>query len=586
MREEQKTGQCKLTNQLLALEACSQSGNPRLPEYMSQVVTPLKLTSWTELLGDHPDPEFTGYILRGIEKGFRVGFNPKQCQLQSRGTNMISAAEQPGVVSKYLADEVAAGRVIKVHPPLGGEAVVIHCSPFGVIPKKNRPNRWRLIVDLSSPEGHSVNDGIDRELASLSYVSVDDVVSRVLRLGKGARLAKMDIKQAYRNVPVHPNDRSMLGMSWKGEVFVDATLPFGLRSAPLIFTALADALQWIMKKRGASWLEHYLDDFVTVGPPGSQECMENMMIMHAACKEVGLPVEADKDEGPATVITFLGIELDTEGLEIRLPQEKLQHTRAILACWRGRKACRKRELLSLIGVLSHASKAVRAGRSFLRRLIDLSTTARHLDQYIRLNREARADIEWWHRYSEQWNGTAMMAIGRGAAPIATVISDASGNWGCGAYSGMSWFMLKWSGPIRNCHITVKELAPIVVAAALWGRNWTGETVWVRCDNSAVVSIINCGTSKNAEAMQLMRCLAFIAARLEFRLVASHIRGVDNILADALSRDNLLLFRTLLPQANPEPEAIPEAVLDLLFLQEPDWTSRSWTDQWSSTFGTA
>lgn len=56
------------------------------------------------------------------------------------------------------------------------QAMGIHISPFGVIPKKNRPNKWRLIVNLSAPEGASVNDGIGKELASVSYASVDDIV--------------------------------------------------------------------------------------------------------------------------------------------------------------------------------------------------------------------------------------------------------------------------------------------------------------------------------------------------------------------------------------------------------------------------
>ena len=94
-----------------------------------------------------------------------------------------------------------------------------------------------------------MNDGIDKELSSVSYVSVDNVVARILKLGRGALLAKMDIKQVYRNVPVYPEDRLLLGMCWEGKVYVDTALPFGLRSAPLIFTALADALLWVMRQR-------------------------------------------------------------------------------------------------------------------------------------------------------------------------------------------------------------------------------------------------------------------------------------------------------------------------------------------------
>ena len=70
-------------------------------------------------------------------------------------------------------------------------------------------------------------------------------------------------------------------------------------------------------------------------------------------------------------------------MEIRLPQDKLASLKTTLSSWRGRKACRKRELPSLFGVPSPAAKAVRAGRSFFRRFIDLSMTAKHPDNFIR-----------------------------------------------------------------------------------------------------------------------------------------------------------------------------------------------------------
>ena len=116
--------------------------------------------------------------------------------------------------------------------------------------------------------------------------------------------------------------------------------------------------------------------------------------MKQACSDTGTPIEPDKCEGPATVMGFLGLELDTEKLEMRLPQDKLHNLLEALASWRGRKACRKRELLSLIGSLSHACKAVRPGKAFLRRLIDLPSVFKHLNHYVWLSRSARSDIEW------------------------------------------------------------------------------------------------------------------------------------------------------------------------------------------------
>jgi hypothetical protein len=76
-------------------------------------------------------------------------------------------------------------------------------SRFRVIPKRGQPNKWRLIVDLSSPEGRSVNDGINPEGCSLTYISVDHNAECVGALGRDALLAKSDVKQAYRLVPVH-----------------------------------------------------------------------------------------------------------------------------------------------------------------------------------------------------------------------------------------------------------------------------------------------------------------------------------------------------------------------------------------------
>ena len=140
------------------------------------------------------------------------------------------------------------------------------------------------------------------------------------------------------------------------------------------------------------------------------------------------------------MLTFLGIELDTRKMEIRLPVEKLERLRKLLAEWEGCKAGKKRELLSLIGYLQHASKAVRQGRSFLRRLITLSTVVKNLDNFVRLNNLARSDILWWSVFATQWNGTSMLVRFDKANPQVSVTTDASGTW---AYEGSRWLQFKW-----------------------------------------------------------------------------------------------------------------------------------------------
>ena len=118
----------------------------------------------------------------------------------------------------------------------------IHLSPIGAIPKKHKPGKWRLIMDLSSPAGSSVNDDISSEWSSICYVSIDFLLSLVVEAGKGSTLVKADIKEAYRMLPIHPEDQGLLGIQWEGKFYTDKALPFGLRLAPKIFTAVADTL--------------------------------------------------------------------------------------------------------------------------------------------------------------------------------------------------------------------------------------------------------------------------------------------------------------------------------------------------------
>ncbi len=157
-------------------------------------------------------------------------------------------------------------------------------------------------------------------------------------------------------------------------------------------------------------------------------------------------------------------------LDIRLPSDKLMKLKALVSAWRGRKACKKRELLSLLGLLTHAGRAVKPGRSYVRRLIDLSTKTRQLDHYVRINKEAKADIEWWHCFLNEWNGIAMMWPGPRHPTDVVVTSDATGTWGCGAYCGKEWFMVPRTALYIHHHITVKELALIAVSAIVWGAH--------------------------------------------------------------------------------------------------------------------
>ena len=120
-------------------------------------------------------------------------------------------------------------------------------------------------------------------------------------------MAKIDIEAAYRLLPVHRQDRLLLGIEWNREVLCDAMLPFGLRSAPQIFNAVADGLEWILQRKGINYIYHYLDDFIILGCAGSAQCVDDLAALKLVCTELGVPLAADKCAGPATCITFLSV---------------------------------------------------------------------------------------------------------------------------------------------------------------------------------------------------------------------------------------------------------------------------------------
>ena len=533
-------------------------------------ISPLssRLDRWRHALASHPDKAFPSYLLDGLQHGFRVGYAAKTPLRPVQG-NLPSASLHPEVIDTYIADEVREGRMLGPFRP--GQIPNLHVNRMGVVPKGHSPGRFRLITDLSFPEGASLNDGISSELCSLRYTSVEEVAAMAQRLGQGTLLAKLDIRSAYWLVPVNPADRQLLGVEWRGSLFVDRSLPFGLRSAPKVFTAVADALQWVMLPSGVTIVEHYFDDFVTLGSPKQPECGQNLDKILVVCAELGVPLAMDKLEGPTDRLTFLGIELDTRAGVLRLPTDKLSRIKELLAEWSARKSCRRQQLESLIGSLQHACQVVRPGRAFLRRAIDLlrtpSATKGH--HHLRLNREFRADLLWWKTFASHWNGVAMFPAPR--QPAFTATSDASGGWGCGGWSNSSWFQLRWPAAARSCHISFKELFAGLIAAAVWGRRWKGSRVQWLCDNQPAVCAVSKRSCRDQDMMHLIRCLFFLEAWFNFELVAGHLPGRENGLADDLSR-NHLSFLSKVPSAEPAPAPIPPELL----LDQDGWTSPAWT----------
>ena len=146
-------------------------------------------------------------------------------------------------------------------------------------------------------------------------------------------MAKFGV-EAYRNIPVHPEDHFLLGLRWRGQFYVNHSLPFGLCSAPFTFNSVGDMVEWILlHKHRLSDLLHYLDEFITAGPPQSLQCAYNLNTAVSVCHRLGLPLHANKCVGPATSMTIMGIELDSVNQVARLPEDKLLALQELIQLW-------------------------------------------------------------------------------------------------------------------------------------------------------------------------------------------------------------------------------------------------------------
>ena len=162
-----------------------------------------------------------------------------------------------------------------------------------------------MILDLSSPDGHCVSDGIRKDPFTAHYMKVDDVIDGIMSLGRGTLLAMFDVESAYRIIPVHPNDRYLLGMQWQGNYFVDMALTFGLRSAPYIFSSVTDLAEWVLKKSMTCAFSFITWTISTPWVPLIlRRVQRNLDTCIQYFQDSEIPLHPDKLEGASSLLTF------------------------------------------------------------------------------------------------------------------------------------------------------------------------------------------------------------------------------------------------------------------------------------------
>ena len=544
-----------LTQTTVQHQTCPPGVTVRDELLLSRGPTPVKPVQLAFYLRGYNN-SISDYLIQGFVHGFSIRYLGSLIAMRSQ--NLKSAKDNPTSVTEKLSKELTAGRIVGPFdvPPFDPFRV----SPLGIIPKKS-PGEFRLIHHLSYPAGSSVNDGIPKELATMRYATIDDAIRLIKSLGKGCFLAKTDIKSAFRIIPVSPNDFPLLGMEWQGKFYFDKCLPMGCSSSCNIFETFTTALEWVaMNKLNASALIHILDDFLFIAP-SKEKCQGDLNNFLTVCQRIGIPIAIGKTMGPDRALQFAGITLDTELMEVRLPEEKLDKCLSQLSYFCSRKSVTLKELQSLIGLLNFACCVVVPGRAFLRRLIDLTRGVRKPTHHVRLTKESKYDLQVWLNFLRSYNGKSFFLGSRWyTSKTLKLFTDAAGSLGYAAIFGKQWFFGEWPAVWKTFNITILEFFPIVLASEIWGPLMRNKCIVFFSDNQAVVEIINKQTSKDRSIMVLLRHFVLCTLKYNILFHAKHIAGCINRKSDALSRLQVEKFRLLAPIADPQPTPVPEGLL--------------------------
>ena len=483
------------------------------------------------------------YLWKGLVCGFDIVDPECPAAYTCSNYDSILSAEFRQEMTDLLVKEISEHKVSIVD----SAPRCIHS--LGAVVKAN--GKLRPITDCSRPDGSAINNYMESTFKSFSYNTVEDAVTL---LDPGDFMAVVDISSAYRAVSINPDHVEFQGLSWDfgngAQYLVDRRLCFGLRCAPNIFDAISTLIVEVSRARGAHRVINYLDDFLIMAP-SHDECLRQRDIVASTIRHLGFGVSWSKVTPPSQVTTFLGITIDSVKMELSLPMEKVKKLQDLLLTLLNRGHATKKELECVGGLVSHCAYIVRGGRTFSRRIFDLSASYSRRSRRIPLSSEITADFEWWLAFCHVFNGRACMVRDLHPVPI---VSDSS-FCGFGAWAGLDWLAGFWKPedipsafnggcshmmdpplfdkPAKN--INVYELWPVVAGIHRWAPLYRNSCIHIVTDNMQVLAMINTGRSTNRMCMTWLREVFWTCFVNNIDLYATYIKSCDNVLADALSR---------------------------------------------------
>ena len=494
-----------------------------------RVPSGLCIDAWRAYLRDYTDYKLVDYLAYGWPINFERG-----SPLRATPVNHTSATQHTEHIQHYIDTEM--GFRALVGPFQGPPTANYHISPLMTHNKKDSDKR-RVIMDLSWPDGASINDGIPEHQyidgsATIKLPTVDYMESRILQLGRGAFLYKTDLAHGYRQLRVDPADWPLLGFAHAGDYFMDMCPPFGLRTSAMFMQRTAEAICFVHGRAGYV-SRPYLDDFG--GAEGSKERAERALrALQTIMRELGVNEAGHKVCQPAQRMVWLGLLYDTVEMTITIPAAKMDEIMQLLPVWGGKQRATRQEMQSLLGTLPFLAGVSPPTRVFTNRMLE------NLREMPKRGSESlswgfKRDLSFFLALLPRFNGVKI--IDKQTLVYQNVLELDACLVGCGACTDRQYYAERFPQEVQHTQHTIAhlELLNIVVAVKVWGEQWARRRVRIYCDNSNACQALRTGRSRDSYMQDCTREVFLFCAALDIELSVEHRAGKLLVRADALSR---------------------------------------------------
>ena len=482
----------------------------------------------------------TDWIVQILREGYRIQFLTKPT-LTSRP--LIDSFSKNQIKNKVLLSEIQKmldKRAIEevVSPGPG------YYSRLFVVPKPN--GKWRPIIDLKRLNRMTV----------IPKFKMETVQSVMSSLTKGNFAFSIDLSDAYFHIPIHPRSRKYLRICFAGRVFQFRALPFGLSSAPWIFTKVMSEIKEMVHIQGIR-LYLYLDDWLVEVINFNLGCIQSDYMVELCCR-MGLLVNQEKSElVPTQRFDYIGATFDLVLDRVYPLTKNVDKFQNIVLSFLHKPNQTARSWQRLIGTLNSQFRFVPLARLHTRPfqwhlLSHWIQGVQSQETIITVSTELQESLKWWLSPRVPTEGVQLSPLHFSSR----IFTDAS-NIGWGGHLGDQLTQGLWSSQEQKLHINVLEMRAVINTLKEFLPPM-GSNILVSTDNTTVVAHINKEGGTHSWALMVETFSLFMLAVLhQWTIKAVHIPGKLNVIADHLSRQGVSL---------PTEWSLKQEVVDKLFLR--------------------